>query len=245
MKEMKWAVCEESPVDLLVNRKKLVTFMCTPQHLNELGIGYLFSRGLIRQVADVYTLAACDDLRKVYVSVADQIPEEDYGLASVLTSGCGSDSVLSEEFRAMQPIATSFRVSLGRLQELARGMFEKAELYKETGGVHCAALTDDAELLVVREDVGRHNAIDKVVGKGLFLGVDFAQTMLLTTGRISSDMVLKAVAAQIPVVASRSIPSTLALEIAEQSGITVIGRMAAKEPVVYSHPGRIIEMDEA
>lgn len=233
-------VCDEAPVDLIVNNKKLATFMCTPAHLNELAMGYLFSRGLIQSVDDVHTLAACDDMRKVYVTIRGSVGEEQYSLAGVLASGCGNGMIFSESFLQMEPIYTTLQVKMAEVQQLAVTMCAEAALYKETGGVHCAALVNGQQLLALREDVGRHNAVDKVIGKGLFLRIGFSESMILTTGRISSDMVLKAVAGRIPLVASRSIPSSLALEIAEKSGITVIGRVFAKEPIVYTHPERVL-----
>lgn len=244
MSELKRNVCDEAPVDLHVNGRKLVTFMCTPTHLNELALGYLISRGLITGQEQVMALAACDDLRKIHVNIAQPITEEQYGLASVLASGCGSDSVLSEEFLGQSAIETDFHIPLSRLHQLIRQMFDEAALYKETGGVHCAALADAGGLRALREDVGRHNAVDKVIGKGILLGLNFGQTAILTTGRISSDMVLKAVAGGFPVVASRSIPTSLALEIAERMGITIVGRLIGKDPLIYSHPERIICEDK-
>lgn len=240
MSQLKLKVCDEAPVDLFVNGRKLVTFMCTPTHLNELALGYLFSRGLIAGTEQVMTLAACDDMRKIYVNTVSPISEEQYGLAGVLTSGCGSDSVLSMDFLRLEALETDFQLSLNRLHELMRQMFDEAALYQETGGVHCAALADATGLKTLREDVGRHNAVDKVIGKGLFLGLEFHRTAVLTTGRISSDMVLKAVAGGFPVVASRSIPTSLALEIAEKMGISIVGRVIGKDPIIYSHPHRIV-----
>lgn len=239
MEQIAKNLCTEAPVDLFLNKRKLVTFMCTPENLNELALGYLYSRGLIASTGEVLTLAACDDMRKIYVTMSTTPSEEQYGLAGVLTSGCGSDSLFSEEFLGKKPLRADFSLPLLRLQDLVRQMFQDAELYKETGGVHCAGIADGNGLHVLREDVGRHNAVDKVIGKGLFLELNFQQCAILTTGRISSDMVLKAVAGGFPVVATRSIPTTLALEIAERMGITLVGRVIHKEPIIYSHPDRI------
>lgn len=232
-------ICEEAPVELLVNNKKVATFMCTPRDLNELAVGYLFGRGLIKSVDDVQVLSACDDLRKILVRTATPLTEESIGLPSVLSSGCGSGVVFHEELLKKE-VKSDLVVSLDRLKQMAREMFDGAVIYKETGGMHCAALAGENGIVALREDVGRHNAVDKVLGKGLFLGVDFSRHLVITTGRLSSDMLLKAVVAGVPLVVSRSIPTSLGLEIAERMGVTVVGRIAGHSPEVYTHAQRVL-----
>jgi len=105
--------------------------------------------------------------------------------------------------------------------------------------MHCAALSDGREILALSEDVGRHNAVDKVLGKGILKEVNFRSTMLMTTGRISTDMILKAANVACPFVVSRSIPTTSALELANNLGITVIGRINSSNPIVYMYEERI------
>lgn len=234
-------ICEEAPVELLVNNKKIATFMCTPQDLKELAVGYMFGRGLISSVDDVQVLSACDDLRKILVRTAAPLPEEAIGLPSVLTSGCGS-GVVFQEALLKKEVKSDFAIALAKLKQLAREMLEGAVIHRETGGMHCAALANENGIVALREDVGRHNAVDKVLGKGLLLGVDFSRHLVITTGRLSSDMLLKAVVAGVPLVVSRSIPTTLGLEIAERMGVTVVGRIVGHSPLVYSHPHRVLEM---
>ncbi len=148
--------------------------------------------------------------------------------------------IVSENFLKLEKNESSFKIALEKLRGYTKKMFEEAVLYKETGGMHCAGIADKEALLIVREDVGRHNAVDKVIGKSFFLELDFNQSLVLTTGRISSDMVLKAVAGRIPIIASRSIPTSFAIEIAERASITVVGRVLTKEPIVYTQMQRIV-----
>jgi FdhD protein len=232
-------LCEEAPVELIVNGKKYLTFMCTPSNLNELAAGHLYSSGLIEVVNDIYTLAACDDMRKISIQMAKNIDESGFQLNNVLASSCGSGPQFNERFFQRPKNESSYTISLTKLKELSIEMFSSAELYKKHGGVHCAALSDGNEILALREDVGRHNAVDKVIGKGVFLETDFKNSIIMTTGRISTDMILKAVNAGIPIIASRSIPTTMAYEIAEKLGITIVGRIVSKNPVVYTHEERI------
>jgi FdhD protein len=240
-------VCEEFPVDLNVNAKKVVTFMCTPCDLNELAIGHLYSNGMIDGMEEIYTLAACDDMRKIYIKAKKDIVDG-FQLNTVLASSCGSGAQFTEKFYEKPVNESSFKVTMIKIIQMAKEMFSKAELYKKFGGMHCAALSDGNNILALREDVGRHNAVDKVIGKGVFLGTDFNNSMIMTTGRISTDMILKAVNIGCPVIISRSIPTTLALEIAEKFGITIVGRVISSKPIIYTNKDRIVNeesyMDE-
>ena len=230
---------EEAPVELIINGEKYLTFMCTPINLNELAAGHLYSSGLIDNVKDINSLAACDDIKKISVNMARTIDEGVFQLNNVLASSCGSGSQYNERFFQRPKNESSYEILLSKLKELAIEMFSNAELYKKHGGIHCAALSDGNKILALREDVGRHNAVDKVIGKGVFLEVDFNNSIIITTGRISTDMILKAVNTGIPIVVSRSIPTTMAYEIAERLGITIVGRIVSKEPVIYTHEKRI------
>ncbi len=242
--DVRYHVCEEAPVELIVNGVTLVTFMCTPQDLKDLAMGHMIARGVASSIDDVYTMAACEDMKKIYVRTGTDVDKEQYGLGSVLASSCGSGSHFREEFLAQAPNTSDFTVSLAKLKSYAATMFREAVMHKATGGMHCAALADAHEVLAVREDVGRHNALDKVIGKGVFLSADFAHCALLSTGRVATDMALKAVAMKTPIVATRSIPTSMALEIAEALGITMVGRIASANPVVYCHGRRILLEEE-
>jgi len=233
-------VCQEVPVDFIVNGRKLATFMCTPENLKELAIGYLYNRGLIKSLEEILDIGVSYEIRKIFATTSSILTHEEYGLSGVLTSGCGSATVLSDSLLNQRSIESDFVTSLSHLKNLALAMAKGAEKYQETGGIHCAALADNDDILIQREDVGRHNAVDKVIGNGILNGFNLNRTIVLTTGRISSDMILKAVACGLPVVATRSIPTGMALEIAEGLGITVIGRVSSQRPIVYTHDRRII-----
>ena len=118
-------------------------------------------------------------------------------------------------------------------------MFDRAALRRETGGVHSAGLADRTGLLFFYEDVGRHNAVDKTIGRGLVGGVDFSRCCLICSGRIAVEMAAKTIAAGIPIFASRSMPTTAAYEMAVEKGLTMIGRCSSPSPVVYTMRGRV------
>ena len=117
---------------------------------------------------------------------------------------------------------------------LLRHVLAHASEYKRTGGVHAAALTDGSRLLFLSEDIGRHNAVDKIIGRGILAGMSFSNTQLLTTGRISSDIVMKTARAGIPVVISLSVATSLAVDLALRAGILLVGRGAYAAPILYT-----------
>ncbi len=230
----------EYPVELTVNGARLATFLCTPEHLDDLAAGNLFTRGSLVDPGQIRTLGACPDLRIVAVTTKVPLGDETLGLSRVIASGCGAGLEFSEDFKNAPALPEGFSVELSTLRARARAMFEAAVQYRRTGGMHCASLAGRDGRTCVREDVGRHNAVDKVIGRGFLDRWDFPTCCLLTSGRIAADMILKAAAAKIPVVVSRSIPTTTAYEIARLRGITVVGRIESKDPILYTRPERII-----
>lgn len=253
----------EAPVELVANGTRIAVLMCTPRNLDDLAVGHLVSRGMLTDASRVLTVGACADLRVMTVIAPGAIHPDRFGLGQVIASGCGSGSVVADAaaFDAMPP---GFSIELATVQAWSRAMFGAAVMFRETGGMHCAALAlpgggtmptatvaasvagapgsppEGASYFVVREDVGRHNAVDKVIGRAFVDRVDFSSSCILTSGRIAADMILKAIAARIPVIASRSIPTTTAFELAQRAGVTVVGRIGDKHPTVYTCPERII-----
>lgn len=232
-------ICEEEPIEFLLNGKNLVTFMCTLNELKELAVGHLYSRGIIKNANDLTSLGACKDMKMIFATTSQEVDFKGIELNTVLSSGCGSGIKFNESIANLPKIDSDFHISMDEIKELAIKMFSRAQMYKKYGGMHCAAVSDGNELLALCEDVGRHNAVDKVIGKAMLNNVDFKKSMILTTGRISTDMVLKAANVSCPFIASRSIPTTSALELAENLGITVIGRVVSSSPIVYMYEERI------
>jgi len=232
-------LAEESPVALVLNGKRLSTFMCTPQALDELAVGHLKSRGLIENRESIKRLLVCPDRGSIYVDAfVHNDASEDEG---IIASSCGSGIRAVELLGCVNrlPVDSSWIIALSKLRDWSKHMFAEAELYRSTGGVHCAALRGENGFYSMREDVGRHNAVDKIIGRGIFDGLDFSQTALLTSGRIAADMVLKAWAVGIPVLASRSIPTTSAYELALTARIALIGRIGTANAIIYSSRDRI------
>ncbi len=224
----------EEAVDLLVNGKKLITFMCTPDNLSELALGYLYSRGLIDHKKEFIGASACSSGRRIFSLVDRKLSEEVYTIKNVVLSGCGSGELPREEIFKRGETLAGYSESMGRIKEIFREMLDSARLHKTTGGTHCAAIGDPSGRVLVREDIGRHNAVDKVIGAALEEGINLEQSTIIITGRVSSDMVIKAAGAGVPVVASMRITSNLALDIAREHGVSLIGRIGGPEPIIYN-----------
>jgi FdhD protein len=226
------AAVEETPVWLEVNGRPAVTWMCTPDQLEELAVGWLHGEGYIDGIDQLKLRPCATDLgfwAEVPAANADAVRAE--GRRPVLASGCGAVStfladpatVATEPVRGEPP-------GSDQLRALFKQLFAHGERYKDTGGIHAAALVDGPVLLAHAEDIGRHNAVDKAIGGALLMGRPVAGLGLLVTGRISAELAFKAARAGIAWVATPSVPSTLAVEIARRSGMVLVGRAVSGTP---------------
>ena len=227
---------EETPVWLEVNGSPAVTWMCTPTQLEELCVGWLHGEGYIHALADLRSLRPCATDLGFRAEVADEavarIAQDER--RRVLASGCGAVSVaLADPASLPKGSPRGEPPALDVMRALFKAMFHRGERYEQTGGIHAAALTDGATLLEHAEDIGRHNAVDKVIGAALLHGRSPEGLGLLVTGRISAELAFKAARAGIAYVATPSVPSTLALVIAERAGLDLVGRAESGHPQVH------------
>ncbi len=232
------AAVDETPVWLEVNGRPAVTWMCTPDQLEELAVGWLHGEGYIRSVADVVSLRPCATDLGFWV----QVPPELMAAVTaddrrrVLASGCGAVPVALADPASIPTAPVRGAVPpLATMRALFKAMFAQGRRYHETGGIHAAALTDGRELLAHAEDVGRHNAVDKVIGSALLRRRDPAGLGMLVTGRISAELAFKAVRAGLVWVATVSVPTTLAVTIAARAGVTLVGRAVSGHPQLHLH----------
>ncbi|HVQ47348.1 MAG TPA: formate dehydrogenase accessory sulfurtransferase FdhD [Gemmatimonadales bacterium] len=228
------AAVEEVPVWLEVNGRPIVTWMCTPDLLEELAIGWLHGEGYIDSIDQVHLRPCATDL-----GFWAEVPEERVlavqgeGRRSVLASGCGAVSTfLADPATIEAQPARGIVPEVDQLRVLFKALFAKGERYKDTGGIHAAALVDAAsqELVAHAEDIGRHNAVDKSLGAALLARRPVQGMGLLVTGRISAELAFKAARAGLAYVATPSVPSTLAVEIARRSGMILVGRAVSAHP---------------
>src|SRR3989441_12768529 len=213
-------VVREQPLTIHVNGEKFLTLLCSPMMLEALVVGYLWMEKVVGDVEEIarVEISPVDGRADVTLTHPVTLPTE-----RILTSGCGGGITFRIDHRLFPPLHSSLRVRPADLADGMKQLFQAATQYQRSRGIHGAALFDGSRLLVVAEDVGRHNAVDKVKGQALLDAIPTLDRILLSTGRISSEMLLKAARMGVPVVASRTSPTEMAIGLAEQLNITVCG----------------------
>jgi len=224
----------EMAFEIYVNRQELVTILCTPTKLNCLILGFLYAEGIISGMDDVASMKVCEEDSLVDVMLAN--PEYKLPTKQTLTSGCGGGVTFKTQG---QKVASDLVVSPEEVLLLMKQLQDQMELYRMCGGLHASALCDSKNLLVVAEDIGRHNTLDKIQGECLLKGLSTRDRLLLSTGRISSEMLLKAAKMQVPVVVSRHSITGSAAALARDLGIALVGHARGSSLSVYSHPERL------
>ncbi|WP_216216145.1 formate dehydrogenase accessory sulfurtransferase FdhD [Amycolatopsis aidingensis] len=252
------ALAAEEPLELRVGGRSLAVTMRTPGNDVELAHGFLLSEGVLGDREDVATARYCDSVddtgRNTYnvldLALAAGVAPPELGVERnfYTTSSCGVcgkaalDAVrLKTRF---SPAGAPFPVTTSMLAALPDALRERQRVFAATGGLHAAALfAADGSLLAVREDVGRHNAVDKVLGWALLEGrVPLADTGLLVSGRASFELVQKAAMAGVPLLAAVSAPSSLAVELAEENGMTLVGFLRGDTMNLYTGEHRLTDL---
>jgi FdhD protein len=236
----------ERPVTVFMNEVEVATTQATPTDLEELAVGFLVAEGLL---TDRSTLSSVDADRKrglVYVETEEAVPDEFVYKTRYITSGCGKGITFSSvgHARDLEKTNSDLHATAEELHAMMRDMSGQASAYRDTGGMHACGLGRFGKLLLVREDVGRHNAVDKLLGRAWLDRISTADAVLLTTGRISYEMAVKAAKAHVPIVVSRSAVTDLAAEIGEELGITLAGYCRGGGIVLYTHPERVVAPTE-
>jgi FdhD protein len=227
-------VPREMELTIYVNSKELVTILCTPTKLDCLVLGFLYSQGIISGVGDLASMRVCEEESLADVRLSN--PEYKLPTQRTLTSGCGGGVAFITKG---QRVDSDLVVTPAEVLSLMKQFQKQTELYRLCGGVHASALADTKNLLVVAEDIGRHNTLDKIQGECLLRGLSVRDGLLLSTGRVSSEMLLKAAKMQAPVVVSRTSPTGRAISLAHDLGITLVGYARGSRLSVYAHPERL------
>ncbi len=242
-------IAEEKPLHIFLNQTHYVTILCFPTLLKELAIGYLLSEGVLRSVDEIGEIrfkkgGKCQVQLKPKVDAEKRIAISQPFTRLVL-SACGSPDYwpLSKliDRLDLQMLPLGFKVRAEVVSEAVRRLNTLAETFRKTGGVHVAALySAEGELITYAEDVGRHNAVDKVIGVCALKNVDFSRCFLASSGRLTGDIVLKAARMRIPVVASLSAAVDSGVEVAKRTGLTLIGFVRGFRMNVFTFPERIL-----
>jgi FdhD protein len=248
-------VAVEEPLEIRLRGEPFQVLMRLPGWEKELALGFLYTEGIIRDLSEVTTLHFCgtatDPLlppNVVDVQLADAAWERrGRRHLEVAYAGCGlcAKMAVSEICRETAAVGSGVTVSAAALLDLLERMHQEQTVFRETGGTHGVALaTADGAVFLLAEDVGRHNAMDKVIGQALLRRLDLARLVALLSGRISFEMALKAVRAGISILAAVSAPTSMALNLAQELNLTLVGFARNQRLNIYTHPHRLADLGE-
>ncbi len=235
-------VASELPVRLVVNNEPLVTLLCTPFELEELAVGFLLSEGLLSDRTSIKKLDVDEREFTVRIELSGLPPDFSRLFEKrTISSGCGKGvTFTSYRTSAEHRIETkSPLITLDGVRNLLNNFRTISKLYLETGGVHSAGLSDGKEILFFSEDIGRHNAVDKLIGKAFLKSIPVENKILITSGRVTSEIMTKAGRNRLPILISRAAPSCMAISYAEDMGITLVGFARGDRMNIYTWPKRI------
>jgi len=241
-------VAEETPLHIFLNQIHYVTILCTPNQLKELAVGHLLSEGLLKSTDEIGEVhlegdGKCLVRLKPNLKVETQIAMAQ-PFARLIVSACGSTDYwpitkLMDRLN-LPEIPKGFKVEAKILLESVKQLNKLAEVFRKTGGVHIAAIySREGELKALAEDVGRHNAVDKVIGECALRSVNFRNCFLALSGRLTGDIVLKTARMQISIVISMAATINSGIEVAKRTGITLVGFARGNRMNAYTHAGRI------
>lgn len=239
-------VVMEVPLAVFVNGRHALTAMVSPTMIEEFVTGFLYTEKIIRKLEDIESLRVEEKKDKnreensaitLSASVLTKNPLSIMFSSKTVLSGCGGDTSYVDAEK-LPKIQSDLVIDVSIIRSVMKETLV-SDLHTRTGGIHIVGLFGPDEKVCIIEDIGRHNALDKVIGYGLQRGVDFSSTIVTCSGRLSSEMVRKCLIANIPIIASRGATTTLAISMAEQAGLTVIGFVRSQKMNIYTGVGRV------
>ncbi|MCP4428712.1 MAG: formate dehydrogenase accessory sulfurtransferase FdhD [Chloroflexi bacterium] len=232
------AIVEEALACISVNGRELATFMCSPHGLDTLALGFLFNEGLIQSMDDVRQIRPSKNKTCVDVWLHDtqlELPKR-----AIVTAGCGGGVTFDDLSQKHEALVSDLAATPEQLTDLMKQLHLGAEMYREVRGVHTAVLAATDDVLLQVEDVGRHNCLDKLAGAALQSQTVTQDRILLSSGRISSEMINKARRMGIPIICSRTSPTSLSVALAEAWNIAIVAYLRQDRMRIYTHPERIL-----
>ena len=238
-------MAEEKPLHIFLNRTRYVTVFCSPSNLKELAVGHVISEGVVKSMAEIVGIDLREEEEVCRINLrADVRIDERLKLSQhfsrVIFSACGSSAPYLPSL-GLDKIQSDLKVKAEIVSDCVNRLNFIAEIFRKTGGVHVAAIYgSDGTLVTFAEDVGRHNAVDKVIGSCIMKEVDLHNCFLALSGRLTGDIVLKAAKTGLPIVASLAAAIDSGVAIAKDVGLTLVGFVRGKRMNVYSFPERIL-----
>jgi FdhD protein len=230
-------IAVEKRLRISVNGKDFVSLYCTPLMIRELVAGFFLTERILDGRFCLDEIMIRDGAEEIAADIPARGEVGTEGLT--LTSGCVGGITFNKK-RGVEKISDMFSIKAAAVEALFNEFQKMGELYRLTGCVHSAALSDGAKILVFAEDIGRHNAVDKVIGYAILEEIPFTRKIMLVSGRLSSEIAAKCSRWGIPVLASRTAPTDLAIKIAEESGVALIGFVRGKRMNIYTNKHRIL-----
>ena len=236
-------VAEEKPLHIFLNKHRYATIFCSPNNLKELTVGHLLSESILETTEEIEELTLKDGICRVRlkpdVDLTKRLKLADH-YSRVILSACGSQTFFQPS-RKVAKIESDLKVKAGVIFDCVNRLNFIAETFRKTGGVHAAAIYNgNGELVAFAEDIGRHNAVDKVMGLGALDRIDFGRCFLASTGRLTGDIVLKAAKIGLPIVASLAAAIDSGIAIAKEVDLTLIGFARGKRMNIYSGVRRVV-----
>lgn len=233
-------VVREIVASIYLNNTELVRLHCSPGYLDDLAVGHLAGYGIVQMKDDIISLNCDFENATIKIEVPEhKLVGKIQDRVDTITSSSGRSPSFHLRRQKLPSITSTASYDPWEIVSLMEELHEMSELFKQTGGVHSAGLGESGTLAAYRQDIGRHNAVDKVIGHCILNGVDVSTKALIISGRISADIVLKAASCKLAVLVSPSAPTALAIQTASSLGITVIGFVRGQRLSVYSQNWRL------
>ncbi|MFO8009273.1 MAG: formate dehydrogenase accessory sulfurtransferase FdhD [Dehalococcoidia bacterium] len=237
-------LAREHGLTIIINGQELTTLLCSPAKLQYLALGFLLSEGIISVKDEIEKVLLDEEKRSVRIETGEPSPpDRDPVSMRYITSSGGKGINLSSiaDNAGKAKMESKTAIALSRVYSLMREFQNRSEVFRETGGVHSAALSDGEEIILFTEDIGRHNAIDKIIGECLWESIQMRDRIMLTSGRVSSEIASKVARQGIPILISRSAPTDMAVRNAGEMGLTLVGFVRGQRMNIYASDWRIID----
>ncbi len=235
-------VAREVPITIFFNKQEIVTILCSPNEIKELAVGFLMSEGFLAERGDLYTLGHHCEENVVRVEGRPRPGQAEMMGRRVMSSCCGKNRVsfnFENDASLLRQQRSELRITLDEAVYLANYLDDNSALFRETGGTHNGGVSCGGKVLFTSHDIGRHNVLDKLMGKALLNDLDLSNHVLFFSGRVSSEILAKVAKMNIPILVARSAPSDLAIALAEDLNITLLGFARGDRLNIYTAPERI------
>jgi len=235
-------VSEEVPLTIIVNGREIATLLCSPDHSSNLVMGFLYTAGLLQEISALKSITIDKDRWNAITEIEDESFGEDIVFKRVYTSGCGKGVIFHNPLDVMnrQKLENDMRVRSSDITTLMKAFQKRSEEHQYTRGIHSGGLAYPEKIIVFREDIGRHNAVDKVIGETLIMDTGFEDKIMLASGRISSEILSKILQCRVPVIAALGSPTNQAVKLARETNLTLVAQARGNRMIVFSGEERII-----